>query len=197
MSSSDDSDAEQQRIDLLEQAARRNRLFLLGLSAALGSLMLGSVLFNLIHLLGDDSQATLQAQARQIASLEKQVQSQAQRLDEQQTLLASLQEARLQQVFSLAEHPDSIAQVAQVLQAQERDYRQALQALKRGMRDLANMLPGSRSWLSDYSEAIDQAQASSRKRASELQKWALESQNPLPSTPTPLIPVTPAATGKP
>ena len=94
MSSSDDSDAEQQRIDLLEQAARRNRLFLLGLSAALGSLMLGSVLFNLIHLLGDDSQATLQAQARQIASLEKQVQSQAQRLDEQQTLLASLQEAR-------------------------------------------------------------------------------------------------------
>ena len=197
MSSSDDSDAEQQRIDLLEQAARRNRLFLLGLSAALGSLMLGSVLFNLIHLLGDDSQATLQAQARQIASLEKQVQSQAQRLDEQQTLLASLQEARLQQVFSLAEHPDSIAQVAQVLQAQERDYRQALQALKRGMRDLANMLPGSRSWLSDYSEAIDQAQASSRKRASELQKWALESQNPLPSTPTPLIPATPAATGKP
>lgn len=61
MSSSDDSDAEQQRIDLLEQAARRNRLFLLGLSALLGSLMLGSVLFNLIHLLGDDSQATLQA----------------------------------------------------------------------------------------------------------------------------------------
>lgn len=172
MSSSDDSDAEQQRIDLLEQAARRNRLFLLGLSALLGSLMLGSVLFNLIHLLGDDSQATLQAQARQIASLEKQVQSQAQRLDEQQTLLASLQEARLQQVFSLAEHPDSIAQVAQVLQAQERDYRQALQALKRGMRDLANMLPGSRSWLSDYEETLQQTLEHSQQRSENLLLWA-------------------------
>ena len=43
MSSSDDSDAEQQRIDLLEQAGRRNRLFLLGLSALLGSLTLGLV----------------------------------------------------------------------------------------------------------------------------------------------------------
>lgn len=100
------------------------------------------------------------------------MQSQAQRLDEQQTLLASLQEARLQQVFSLAEHPDSIAQVAQVLQAQERDYRQALQALKRGMRDLANMLPGSRSWLSDYEETLQQTLEHSQQRSENLLLWA-------------------------
>ena len=87
-------------------------------------------------------------------------------------LEASLQEARLQQVFSLAEHPDSIAQVAQVLQAQERDYRQALQALKRGMRDLANMLPGSRSWLSDYEETLQQTLEHSQQRSENLLLWA-------------------------
>ncbi len=101
------------------------------------------------------------------------------------------------QIDSVVDDKSTAGRVAQVLQAQEKDYQQVMDGLKGGMRDLANMLPGSRSWLSDYSEAIDQAQASSRKRASELQKWALESQNPLPSTPTPLIPATPAATGKP
>jgi hypothetical protein len=62
--------------------------------------------------------------------------------------------------------------VSKVLQAQEADYQAVLQGLKVGMADLANMLPGSRSWLNLYYEPIDRALLNSRQRREEIQAWA-------------------------
>ena len=81
-------------------------------------------------------------------------------------------------LFARAENPDSIAEVSKVLQDQERDYQQVMQGLKAGMRDLANMLPGSRSWLAYYNEAIDRAQLSSRKRSEDIRAWSDKAQQP-------------------
>src|SRR5690554_7764577 len=45
---------------------------------------------------------------------------------------------------------------------QEENYQLHLHALKQGMRDLANMVPGSRTWLEIYNEKMDAALARSR-----------------------------------
>ncbi|WP_090378429.1 hypothetical protein [Pseudomonas anguilliseptica] len=75
--------------------------------------------------------------------------------------------------------------MSKVLQAQERDYQQVMQGLKVGMRDLANMLPGSRSWLAHYEEAIDRAQLNSRKRSEDIQAWSDKAQQPAPAAKPP------------
>lgn len=56
---------------------------------------------------------------------------------------------------------------AQML-AQEKSYQLHLKALKQGMRDLARMLPGSRTWLDIYNEKMDLALKQSKDRQNEL-----------------------------
>lgn len=53
---------------------------------------------------------------------------------------------------------------------QEKSYQQHLTALKQGMRDLARMVPGSRTWLDIYDEQMDEALAESRARMKQLSK---------------------------
>lgn len=52
---------------------------------------------------------------------------------------------------------------------QERSYQTHLLALKDGMRDLARMVPGSRTWLEIYNEQMDEALDQSRARQKQLQ----------------------------
>ncbi|MBE0483660.1 MAG: hypothetical protein IBX52_09180 [Bacterioplanes sp.] len=61
---------------------------------------------------------------------------------------------------------------------QERNYQLHLTALKDGMRDLARMVPGSRTWLDMYNEQMDTALRISRQRQERLE--ALQT-NALPS----------------
>ena len=61
--------------------------------------------------------------------------------------------------------------MGRTLLGQEQSYQQSLQALKNGMRDLADMIPGSRSWLSDYNEEIDKAVNASVQRTKAIQQW--------------------------
>jgi hypothetical protein len=75
--------------------------------------------------------------------------------------------------------------VSQVLCAQERDYQQVMNGLKAGMRDLANMLPGSRSWLADYNEMVDRALLNSRKRSEEIEAWSDKAQQAAPAAKLP------------
>lgn len=51
---------------------------------------------------------------------------------------------------------------------QEQGYQLHLTALKNGMRDMAHMVPGSRTWLEIYSEQMDAALAQSKARARKL-----------------------------
>ncbi|ASP38368.1 hypothetical protein CHH28_06600 [Bacterioplanes sanyensis] len=56
-----------------------------------------------------------------------------------------------------------------ILLEQERSYQTHLRALKDGMRDLARMVPGSRTWLEIYNEQMDEALLQSRDRQKYLQ----------------------------
>lgn len=77
-----------------------------------------------------------------------------------------------------------------ILLDQERSYQTHLSALKQGMRDLAKMIPGSRTWLEIYDEQMDLALKESRQRIQEL--TAIQTPEPrdnlLPVKPFPVKP---------
>ena len=66
-----------------------------------------------------------------------------------------------------------------VLLQQEESYQLHLTALKQGMRDLAKMMPGSRTWLEIYDEQMDEAIRQSKDRVRELK--ALQIADPAPA----------------
>jgi hypothetical protein len=177
--------SEEQRLQLLASAGKRNRLFMLALAGVLGSLMLVSVGLNIYGLFKASDEPRIAALEKQLVTLEKRLAVQQSALSNQEELLASQQASKLTGLFERAENPDSIAEVSKVLQAQERDYQQVMQGLKAGMRDLANMLPGSRSWLAYYEEAIDRAQLNSRQRSEAIQAWSDKAQQPVPAAKPP------------
>lgn len=176
---------EEQRLQLLTTAGKRNRLFILALAGVLGSLMLASIGLNIHSALSAGDEPRIQALEKQVLRLEQQLGVQQTALNNQEELLASQQASQLTGLFDRAENPDSIAEVSKVLQAQEHDYQLVMQGLKAGMRDLANMLPGSRSWLADYEEAIDRAQLNSRKRSEDIQAWSDKAQQSAPAAKPP------------
>jgi len=53
---------------------------------------------------------------------------------------------------------------------QEKSYQLHLNALKQGMRDLARMVPGSRTWLDIYEEQMDEALAELHRQQGELSR---------------------------
>jgi hypothetical protein len=177
--------SEEERLQLLTTAGKRNRLFILALAGVLGSLMLASVGMNIYSAFSAGDEPRIQALEKQVLRLEQQLVVQQTALSNQEELLASQQASQLTGMFERVENPDSIAEVSKVLQAQERDYQQVMQGLKAGMRDLANMLPGSRSWLADYEEAIDRAQLNSRQRREDIQAWSDKAQQPAPAAKPP------------
>ncbi|WP_425917776.1 hypothetical protein [Pseudomonas sp. GWSMS-1] len=177
--------SEEQRLQLLTAAGKRNRLFIIGVAALLGTLMLISAGLNIYSLFSADDAPRIEALEQQVLTLEQRLSVQQTALSNLEALLASQQASQLTGLFERAENPDSIVQVSKVLQAQERDYQQVMQGLKVGMRDLANMLPGSRSWLADYQEVIDRAQLNSRKRSEEIQAWSDKALQPVPAAKPP------------
>lgn len=183
--SEDGALSEEERLQLLTTAGKRNRMFILALAGVLGSLMLASVGINIYSAFSAGDEPRIQALEKQILRLEQQLVVQQTALSNQEELLASQQASQLTGMFERVENPDSIAEVSKVLQAQERDYQQVMQGLKAGMRDLANMLPGSRSWLAHYEEAIDRAQLNSRQRSEDIQAWSDKAQQPAPAAKPP------------
>jgi len=163
--------SEEERLQLLTRAGRRNRLFILALAGVLGSLMLLSLGFNVYGLLSAGDAPRIEALEQQVLKLQAQLNTQQQALQHQEELLASQQANQLTGLLQRVENPDSVAEVSLVLQAQEKDFQLVLQALKTGMADLANMLPGSRSWLNLYNEPLDRALLNSRARREAIQAW--------------------------
>ena len=192
---SDSSLSEEERIELLEHEEKSDRIWLWVVSVVGGIALLIWLVMTLISSLSDESEVlsvdNVQAMEQRLVKLEKSVERLERLVAMQDEQLASLKANQFTGLHSVIDDKSTVGRVALVLQEQEKDYQQVMDGLKTGMRDLANMLPGSRSWLSDYSEAIDQAKASSRKRITELQKWALVAKGELPARPTPLAPATP------
>lgn len=168
------SDAE--RLQQLEKSNKLSRLLLYGLGGVVVLMLLVWLAMQVAGLLADDPS---QAAAEQISQLDKQVQGlkgeisalHAQ-VQKQEAQLALQQKGNLAGILKPSEDPGTVGQLAKTLQGQENDFQQVVLTLQVGMRDLAYMLPGSRTWLDYYTETLNKSLATSKARSLELQQWA-------------------------
>lgn len=187
---SSDGLTEQQRLEQLEKAGRLNRMLIFGLA---GALVLNLVAWVLVAIFGGSetpegeeqpsaaSMASVEALQKEIGALQLQIAPLQQQVKDQQRLI--LLQAQQQVVPPTeAEAPDvnpapreqdreNVRMVSRTLIGQEHNYQQTLNALKEGMRELAAMTPGSRSWLDFYVESLAKPMADSQARVKALQAW--------------------------
>jgi chromosome segregation ATPase len=169
----------EQRLELLEKGRRLDRILLFILAAVL-AMTLASWLT--IGVLGQSGEQEENSGAKQILSvqeqaiaLQKQLAALEQQVAQQGQQLSILQSSKPAAPLSSGDNRAVQQQVAQTLIDQEQSFQHSLGALKNGMRDLAGMIAGSRSWLSDYQEALDKQVGESQARAQRLQQWASDS----------------------
>lgn len=182
---------DQQRIELLEKTGKLNRLLIYGLG---GGLVLALLAILLVGLLGGGggeeeeaekgpSLASVKALEERLASLEQQVAPLKQQVQNQQALFNLLKGGLPAPAATPAPATTASADtsksereiklmVARTLIGQEQSYQKTITALKGGMRDLAGMIAGSRSWLEDYESDLNKPLAESQARAKALQQWA-------------------------
>jgi chromosome segregation ATPase len=169
----------EQRLALLEKGRRLDRILLFILAAVLTMTLVSWLTIGLLGQSGEQAEngdatqiLSLQEQAsalqKQVAELEQQVAQQGQQL-------SSLHSSKPVAPLSSGDNRAVQQQVAHTLIGQEQSFQHSLAALKNGMRDLAGMIAGSRSWLSDYQEALDKQVGESQARAQRLQQWASDS----------------------
>ncbi|MEK1905201.1 MAG: hypothetical protein AAAB13_05440 [Pseudomonas sp.] len=179
---------DQQRIELLEKSAKLNRLLIYGLGGGLVLLLLAVVLIAVFSGGSDEhekpeavaSQASVVALEKRLVAVEQQVATFQQQLKNQQALITLAQSSQPAPAATAApttaepSRPDraTIQQVASVLIGQEQNYQQSITALKNGMRDLAGMIAGSRSWLEDYQADLNKPLGESQARVKALQQWS-------------------------
>lgn len=170
------SDAE--RLQALEKSSKLSRLILYGVVGVVVLMLVVLLAVQVSGLLADDPS---KAAAEQINQLEKQVHGLKGEISELQgqvqkqgAQLALQQSGNLTGILKPAatEDPGTVGQLAKTLQGQENDFQQVILTLQVGMRDLAYMLPGSRTWLDYYTETLNKSLATSKARTLELQQWA-------------------------
>ena len=184
---------EQERIEQLEKAGKLNRLLIFGLA---GALVLNLIAWVLVAILGGSdapdeeeqnalaSLASVEALQKELGALQLLIAPLQQQIKDQQKLIllqaqqktAPPSEAQAPQATTVSREQDreNVRMVARTLIGQENNYQQTLNALKDGMRELANMTPGSRSWLDFYTESLAKPMADSQARVKALEKWAAE-----------------------
>jgi hypothetical protein len=180
------SEGEQQPISveeqllLLEKANRLNRLFIF-LLALLLLIILASLATAAVVKLSADKPTPFDPAA--FAALQQHTERLEQQLaaltQEQAHLSQSLRQiipadAHLAGDPALAAYQGAptLKIIGLSLLGQEQSLQQSLQTLKSGMRDLAVMIPGSRSWLDDYNEELNKIYGASVQRSKAIQQWA-------------------------
>ena len=170
------SDAE--RLQALEKSSKLSRLILYGVAGVVVLMLVVLLAVQVSGLLADDPN---KAAAEQISQLEKQVHGLKGEISELQgqvqkqgAQLALQQSGNLTGILKPAatEDPGTVGHLAKTLEGQENDFQQVILTLQVGMRDLAYMLPGSRTWLDYYTETLNKSLATSKARTLELQQWA-------------------------
>ncbi|MDG9926226.1 MULTISPECIES: hypothetical protein [unclassified Pseudomonas] len=184
---------DQQRIEKLEKAGKLNRLLIFGLA---GALLLTLLAWLLVALLSSSAEEAAEDQAQlatlasvealqkelgalqlQIAPLQQQIKDQQKLIllqAQQQTAAPTEAEAPVAVTDNREQDRENVRMVARTLIGQENNYQHTLNALKEGMRELAGMTPGSRSWLDFYEESLAKPMADSQARVKALQKWSGE-----------------------
>jgi hypothetical protein len=192
--STDELLTDQQRIEKLEKAGKLNRLLIFGLA---GALLLTLLTWLLVALLSSSAEeaaedqaqlaslASVEALQKELGALQLQIAPLQQQIKDQQKLIL-LQAQQQIAAPTEAEAPaaaepreqdrENVRMVARTLIGQENNYQQTLTALKEGMRELAGMTPGSRSWLDFYEESLAKPMADSQARVKALQKWSADAQ---------------------
>lgn len=169
------------RLEKLEKSARLDRVLILALAAALLFSLLGWVSVALFSGAEEEAQEALVASQASVDALQKELAAQQlligtlqQQVQDQNKLILLIQKQPSAPSAAQPANsgPDSMRMIARTLIGQERNYQQSIAALKTGMRDLAHMVAGSRSWLDYYEEALNQPLADSQARVETLEKWA-------------------------
>lgn len=168
---------EEQRITLLEESARKSRFMLIGVIAALAVFVVITLFLLAMQLMNPPSSfadaATYQKIIKEIEQQEKQNKNWYKQVDTLRLELDNSQASVFKALFF----------------EQEENYQLHLQALKQGMRDLAHMVPGSRTWLEIYNEKMDAALARSEARMKKLAQIQTGEQPGIEAVPLPVRPV--------
>ena len=169
----------EQRLELLEKGRRLDRILLFILATVLAMTLASWLTIGLLSPSGEQDASIGASQIlglqEQTATLQRQVAELEQQVSQQDHQLSSLQSGKAAVTLSSGDNRALQQQVAHTLIGQEQSFQHSLAALKNGMRDLAGMIAGSRSWLSDYQEALDRQLGESQARVQQLQQWASDS----------------------
>jgi hypothetical protein len=193
--STDELLTDQQRIEKLEKAGKLNRLLIFGLAGALLLTLLSWLLVALLSSSAEEekedqaqlaSLASVEALQKELGALQLQIAPLQQQIKDQQKLIllqAQQQiappteaEAPVNATEPREQDRENVRMLARTLIGQEHNYQHTLNALKEGMRELAGMTPGSRSWLDFYEESLAKPMADSQARVKALQKWSADAQ---------------------
>ena len=192
-SSVEELPSDQQRLDQLERAGKLDRLLIYALAGALLLNLLGWIVVAALGgsaELDEETQAALASRAsvellqKEVAALQLQISPLQQQLKDQQKLILMLSQQQQKPATpgdaapaaaaSGEQDKENVRMLARTLIGQERNYQHTLGALKDGMRELAGMTPGSRSWLDFYEESLAKPLADSQARVKALQEWSGE-----------------------
>ena len=175
--------SDEERLARLEKANRFNRILIFALALLLFIILSSLATSAVVKMLADEPPpfdpqafAALQQRAEQLET-ELNTLKEDQKRQDALLKLAATPPAPPPAVAAAAAPTAPTQDIAalklmgRTLLGQEQSYQKSLQALKNGMRDLADMIPGSRSWLSDYNEEIDKAVNASVQRTKAIQQW--------------------------
>lgn len=166
--------SDEQRLGVLEKGQKLDRIILFALTAVLAVVLASWLTSGLMSMLSEEeasiSASQVEAMQAKTSALEQQVVELQQQLSEQSALLTALQSRTVVEPAQMAsgDNAELTKQLTDTLIGQEQSFQQSLSALKAGMRDLAGMIAGSRSWLADYNEALDKQLAASQARVKQL-----------------------------
>ncbi|WP_097459164.1 hypothetical protein [Mangrovitalea sediminis] len=166
---------EEQRLALLERSVSLNKIVLLAVGLIIIVALSVTITIAVVRGMSGDAQLLsaphFREMQQQLVKLDATVAQQKQEIQQLKT-----------QVQALNQSPvgSGAAMMRETLIGQEKSFALFVRSMKNGMHDLANMVPGSRTWLDLYSDALDKVIAQGQKRIKTLQNWADTSAAPKP-----------------
>ena len=165
--------SDEQRLQHLEKGGRLDRILIFALAAVLAMTLASWMTAGLLGLFSEAppvvSSSDIEAVQQQLVQQEQQIAALQRQLEQLQQLAATPPSAPSQSPANDGTR-ESLQRLTNLLIDQEQSLQNSLAALKNGMRDLAGMIAGSRSWLDDYNEALDKPLSESQARVATLQQ---------------------------
>lgn len=159
--------SEEQRIALLEKAARTNKKVLLGFALILIIFVtVATTAFAVFVVMGNETEKPQQEDAA--ATIHSDIEKHYQKLEaiESRLIEHSMALEHLQKQLNSS----SNLALTRLLNEQEQNFQSFLASLRSATYDLAHMVPGSRAWLEMYGSQIDSAIELSQERQRKIER---------------------------